>query len=96
MSYEAKDQTILGIASQIPYSCQYSIWRLPFERMPCFAIICPRVGFTVLCLFSRLAYLNQSYYQAVQFTIITRQQLTQFGISCGSHKRQASPGQRRL
>lgn len=45
MSFDADDQTVLGIASQIPYSCQYSIWRLSFEGMPCFAIICPRVGF---------------------------------------------------
>lgn len=45
MSYDADDQTILGIASHIPYSCQYPIWRLSFETMPCFAIICPEVGF---------------------------------------------------
>lgn len=45
MSYDAGNQTILGIASHIPYTCQYPIWRLSFETMPCFAIIRPEAGF---------------------------------------------------
>lgn len=45
MSYDADDQTILGIATHTPYSCQYPICRLSFETMSCFAIICPKVGF---------------------------------------------------
>ena len=45
MSYDAHDQTILGIFSHIPCSCQYPIWRLSFETVPCFAISCPAVGF---------------------------------------------------
>lgn len=49
----------------------------------------------MFCLFSRLAYLNWSDYQTVQFTIITRQQLTQFDMSLGSHKQQASLGEGR-
>lgn len=45
MCYDADNQTILGIASHIPCSCQYPIWRLSLETMPHFAIICPAVGF---------------------------------------------------
>lgn len=46
----------------------------------------------MFCLFNRLVYLKQSDNQTVQFTVITRHELTQFNMSLDSHKRQVSLG----